>query len=102
MAGAPKPRHGTALVFAALAVVGLSCVEPRSTEPDAMDPAFARPGGSDPTVTSAVPSEAPQDTTLDVQVLGSNYDQGSKVDFARAGVVDPKLKVNSTTFVEAS
>ena len=47
---------------------------------------------------SADPAAAPQDTTLDVHVLGSNYDQGSRVDFARGGVVDPKLQVNSTTF----
>ena len=51
---------------------------------------------------SADPPAAPQDTTLDVHIFGSNYDLGSKVDFARGGVVDPKLQVNATTFRSSS
>jgi uncharacterized membrane protein len=99
MAAVSELGRRTALALAALAVVGLACAEPRSTEPSIADPAYARGGGDTPTVTSAVPSEAPQNTTLEVRVLGSNYDQGSRVDFTRAGVVDPKLKVNSTAYV---
>jgi uncharacterized membrane protein len=87
------------VALAVLAALGLGCMDSRSTEPSTVDPAFAKGGGaSDPTVTSADPAAAPQDTTLDVHVFGSSYDQGSRVDFARAGVVDPKLQVNSTTF----
>ena len=91
-----------ALAFAALTVVGLSCTAPRSTEPDAGDPAVVRSGGTIPTVTSVDPTEAQQGTTLDVRVLGSNYDQGSTVDFARAGVVDAKVHINSTSFVSTT
>ena len=99
MAPVSRVGWGAALQLAALTVVGLSCTAPRSTEPDVVDQAAARSGGTgDPTVASADPAAAPRDTTLDVHVFGSNYDQGSRVDFARGGVVDPKLQVNSTTF----
>ena len=91
----PWPR----LALTVLAALGLGCMDSRSTEPSTADPAFAKAGGaSDPTVESADPATAPQDTTLDVHVFGSNYDGGSRVDFSRGGVVDPKLQVNSTTF----
>ncbi len=102
MAAVLKVRQGTLLGAVLLLVFGLSCAEPRSTQPNAGDLAFAKGGGSDPTVTSADPAEAPQDSTLDVHILGTNYDQGSKVDFARAGVVDPKLQVNSTTYLSST
>ena len=49
-------------------------------------------------VTSATPDATTPDTTLDVHVLGTGFDRGSKVSFARDGVVDPKLHVNSTTY----
>jgi uncharacterized membrane protein len=101
MADVSRIGRGAACALAALTVLGLSCAEPRSTEPDG-GAAFARAGGSDPTVVSADPSEAPQDSTLDVHVFGSNYDQGSKVAFARAGVVDPKLHVNATAYVSSA
>ncbi len=102
MAAVLTVRRGTACRFAALIILGLGCAEPRSTEPDAADPAFARSGGGDPTVTAADPSEAPQDSTLNVHVIGTNYDQGSRVDFVRAGVVDPKVQVKSTTYLSST
>jgi uncharacterized membrane protein len=87
------------LALTVLAALGLGCMDSRSTEPSTADPAFAKGGGtSDPTVESADPATAPQDTTLDVHVFGSNYDAGSRVDFSRGGVVEPKLQVNATTF----
>jgi uncharacterized membrane protein len=95
-------RRSSACGFAALVILGLACAEPRSTEPDAADPTFARSGGGDPTVTAADPSEAPQDSTLDVHVIGTNYDQGSRVDFVRAGVVDAKVQVKSTTYLSST
>jgi hypothetical protein len=45
---------------------------------------------------------AEQDVTLDVRVLGSGYDQGSKVDFLLDGTPTPKLRTNRTTFVSAT
>ena len=50
------------------------------------------------TVTAATPDVGIQGTTLDVVVSGSGFDRGSRVDFARDGVVDPKLHINSTTY----
>jgi hypothetical protein len=49
-------------------------------------------------VSSTSPDAATPDTTLDVHVLGTGFDRGSKVSFSRDGVVDPKLGVNSTTY----
>jgi probable HAF family extracellular repeat protein len=51
-----------------------------------------------PTVTATDPSAAPQDTTLDVRVLGSGFDLGSKAEFALDGVVGPKVRSNRTTY----
>ncbi|HEY8256446.1 MAG TPA: hypothetical protein VIG08_02200 [Gemmatimonadales bacterium] len=102
MAAVPTVGRWAVRVFTAVVLLALACTEPQSTEPDIAGPAFAKVGGGDPTVTSANPSEAPQDSTLDVHVLGTNYDQGSKVDFARAGVVDPKLHVNSTAYLSST
>ena len=50
------------------------------------------------TVTAATPDIGIQGTTLDVQVTGSGFDRGSRVDFTRDGVIDSKLHVNTTTY----
>lgn len=74
----------------------LSCAGDPQTAPE-----FAKGGPAptgDPTVSAAEPAMAPRDTTLDVKVSGSGFDRGSRVDFAVAGVVEPKLRINSTTF----
>jgi uncharacterized membrane protein len=55
-----------------------------------------------PTVTSTDPVEAPQAVTIDVHVFGSGFDRGSKADFQRGGVSDPKVHVNGTTYRSAS
>jgi uncharacterized membrane protein len=55
-----------------------------------------------PVVSSTNPSATVRDTTINVHVLGSGFDRGSKVDFALNGVVAPKLKVNSTQFVKST
>jgi uncharacterized membrane protein len=101
MAAVPTMGRGVARAFAAIAVLALACTDPQGTESDSVELASAKPSSGDPTVASADPAAAPQDTTLDVHVLGSNYDQGSRVDFSRGGVVDPKLRVNSTTFTSS-
>ncbi len=75
--------------------LALACSSPTDSGSDR--PSLAR-ASSGPTVTSADPSGAPQDTTLDIHVLGSGFDKGSKVAFARDGVVDPKLRVNGTQY----
>jgi TolB protein len=77
-----------------------ACEADRLTEPGA-SPAFGKAGSRGPTVSSTNPSEAPQDTTLDVRVLGSGFDQGSRAEWALAGVPSPKVITNSTRFVSS-
>ena len=92
----------TAPRLTALVILALACGEPRSTEPDTAGPAFAK-APSGPTVTTTVPDNAPQDTTLDVRVLGTGYDAGSRVDLALAGTPDPvNVHTNSTRFVSST
>ena len=56
-------------------------------------------GGGGPSVNAADPSSAPQDTTLDVRVIGSGFDEGSTVTFLLAGESTPKIVTNSSQFV---
>ncbi len=56
-------------------------------------------GGPDPKVDEAVPPEAPQNTTLDVRVLGANFDNGSTVRFLLDGKPTKNIGTNSTQFV---
>jgi len=102
MAAMPSVARWVGPVFTTLVVLALACAEPRSTEPDVSGTGFAKaPAG--PSVSSAVPDNAPQDTTLDVRVLGSGYDQGSRVDLALAGTLDSvNVHTNSTRFVAST
>jgi hypothetical protein len=88
-------RLSLVLVLAGSLALSSACSD--SMTGPARDPVLAK-AGSSPTVTSTSPSGARQDTTLDVHVLGSGFDRGSKVEFVRDGVVDPKLHVNATSF----
>lgn len=83
-----------------VAVTGISCGEEELVGPgERAIEAAAKPGSGDPTVTGTVPNTAPRDTTLDVQVSGSGFDAGSRVDLALDGVVSEKVRTNSTRFV---
>ena len=81
-----------------------SCTEP--TNPPVMsDPSVlnARPGTTtDPTVTSTVPSASPRGTTLDVQINGSGFDNGSQATMPLHGVLDSRVHVNSTRYVKST
>jgi probable HAF family extracellular repeat protein len=61
-----------------------------------------KPSTGGPTVTAIMPNTAPQDTTLDVQVSGTGFDRGSRVDLALDGIVSGKVQTNSTRFVNKS
>lgn len=52
----------------------------------------------DPTVDAVDPAVAPQDTTLDVRVLGSNYDRGSTAQLLLDGIPTPQVVTNSTRY----
>ncbi|MFN0181180.1 MAG: hypothetical protein ACKVZ0_20430 [Gemmatimonadales bacterium] len=88
-----RPLRSLAPALAGL--LALACADP-STAP----PSFAR-APADPTVTATDPSAAPRDTTLDVRVLGTGFDNGSVAEFLLAGAVDPKVHTNSTRFVSS-
>lgn len=85
-------------VTGTLLVIGLvsGCNEEPRTAPVEI-PSLA-PASASPTVAATDPSSAPQDTTLDVRVLGSGFDKGSKAEFALNGVVGPTVKTNRTTY----
>jgi alpha-tubulin suppressor-like RCC1 family protein len=85
----------------AFSVLGLAaCTDQEPTLPTITAAAAANTG--DVTVTSANPSNAPQDTTLDVHVFGSGFDRGSKAQWAQSGVVSPNVNTNSTKYVSSS
>lgn len=82
-----------------LAVALTACESDPATSPGSAELAVA---SGAPVVTSTNPAATLRDTTLDVHVLGSGFDRGSKVEFAIAGVVEPKLRINSVKFVRSS
>jgi probable HAF family extracellular repeat protein len=86
---------GALLVFA---LVSACNEEPPTAPVEAPEAAKAATG---PTVTAANPFYATRDTTLDVHVLGSGFDQGSKSEFALQGVVGPNIRTNRTSYVSS-
>jgi probable HAF family extracellular repeat protein len=89
-------------VAALLVVLVVACGEGLGTQPDEGAPTLSR-GGGGVSVTAADPSFAKQGTVgLEVRVLGSGFDQGSRASWERGGTADPKINVNSTAFVSTS
>jgi probable HAF family extracellular repeat protein len=87
---------------ALLVVLAFGCGEGPGTQPDDADPAFAKASGG-VSVTAADPAYGKQGTVgLEVRVLGSGFDQGSRASWERGGAPDPKITVNSTAFVGSS
>jgi hypothetical protein len=78
-------------------VAVLACGEPQGTP---TEPAFARAPVA-PTVTATTPDTAVQDTTLDVTVSGTGFDNGSSAEWLLAGTADPRVHTNSTRYVSA-
>lgn len=62
----------------------------------------ARSASSSLTVKSTKPDTSTVDSTLDVHVLGSGFDAGSRADWALHGVISPKVFTNSTRFVSST
>lgn len=75
---------------------GLACAAP--TDQDEIPVNAAAGGGGDPVVNDVRPPEATQDTTLDIRVLGANYDRGSVVELLVDGVATDKVQTNSTRY----
>lgn len=80
-----------------------ACTDRALTGPSPSEAALAKSGGANgPTVKSTIPDSATVDTTLNVRVLGSGYDQGSRANWAFKGVVSDKIVTNSTLFVSST
>jgi len=82
-----------------------SCQSPSAdapmTAPNSV-PTFAR-GATGPTVSAANPASARQGTvTLDVQISGSGFDDGSQASWQLNGVPYPKIAVNGTKFLSST
>src|SRR5512139_2722039 len=66
-------------------------------------PSFAAGNASgDPVVTATDPTSAPQDTTLDLRVLGTGYDRGSAVELLLDGQPVGTIRTNSTRYVKST
>lgn len=77
-----------------------ACSGPEPTLPTIV--AASSGGSGTVTVTAANPDSAPQDTTLNVHVLGGGFDRGSKAQWAQSGVISPNVTTNATQFVSSS
>lgn len=94
-------RHCRLLLVGFLALSACTDKTPAGLSPTGA--ALARPtGGNGPTVKAAVPDSATVDTTLNVRVLGSGFDQGSRANWALKGVPSAKVVTNSTQFVSST
>lgn len=89
--------------LAALALCALtSCSDqPVATDPGGIQAAKGGGGSGGPAVSRTDPDSAAQDTTLDVHVIGSGFDRGSRAEFALNGVVGPNIRTNSTRYVSS-
>jgi len=84
----------------------LACTESQPTSPTDLSILAAKgSGGGGPgprvQVDQAVPSEAPQDTMLTVDVIGSGFDEGSEASWVLPGGTS-LVTVDSTTFVDTT
>jgi hypothetical protein len=82
-------------------VLGAACSDPSTSPPPLPSAAKGAPSG-DIVVTAAEPSEAPQDTTLDIKVSGSNFTRSSSVALGLGGTPSAKITTNSTRYVNGS
>jgi probable HAF family extracellular repeat protein len=80
-------------------VLSFSCTQPPDSE--VFGPSAARaPAGV--TVKSVDPDSVPQDTTLDIRVFGSGFDNTAEAEFLLDGQSDPRVRTNSTRFVKST
>ena len=100
----PRRRVAWTLALAVGAALQ-SCQSPSADAPVTAPPsvpALARTATT-PTVSAANPAAARQGTvTLDVQITGSGFDDGSQASWQLNGVTYPKIVVNNTKFVSST
>ena len=93
--------HRSLLLPLGFCVLILSCARD-SSGPDSPHVQLGRTAASGPAVTAAEPNVATQNTTLDVRVFGSGFDNGSAVSFAIRGVPSTKVVATTTSFVSST
>jgi hypothetical protein len=86
----------------ALVLSALNSCAPDASDPVAIRLQAAKPTSGGPTVTATEPNAAPQNSTLQVRVFGSGFDNGSAVSFAIAGVTSSKVVATTTSFVSST
>jgi len=97
-----RVRSWSWIVVPILATLAAACVEEQPTEPTITGIMLAKGGGGgEPAVDGTQPPGAPQGKTLDVQVFGSSFDQGSNAAFTIDGHPG-RVHTNSTHFVSRS
>lgn len=75
-----------------------SCTQDDPTQPTVTG-ILLKPGGGVVKVEITDPPGAPQETILDVYVMGSGFDEGSEATFLLDGLPNPKVSTNSNHFV---
>jgi hypothetical protein len=98
----PARRTGAVRILSLLVLSG--CAAETTVSGPVQEPNFAKGGGSGPTVRAADPDTGLRSTTIDVRVLGSGFDNGSKATWALAGDTanaTTKITTNSTRFVKS-
>lgn len=101
----PSHRSGTPLGIFALALaitVGANACQD-GLAPAGPEVRAAKGGGGngDPVVRAVEPDSSVRDTTLDIQVTGSGFDDGTVVELGRDSVPSPEIQTNATTFVNS-
>jgi hypothetical protein len=102
MAGSSERLRLVRLALLSAAVWAMGCTEQQS--PTAPSLAQGGGGGGGPTVRAADPDTGLQNTTIDVRVLGSGFDNGSRAVWAIDGdtaLATTKITTNSTRFVKS-
>ena len=90
------------LILGLLAFSACRDTAPLAPSPSGAALARSAGGGKGPTVTATNPDSATVETTLNVHVLGSGYDVGSRANWALKGVVNDKVVTHSTQFVSST
>jgi probable HAF family extracellular repeat protein len=99
----PQSLHTVARMAALAALtVASACADPGPTESTDLSTHFGKGSTtSGPSVNSTSPNTSVRGVTLDVRILGSGFDAGSKAQWAIKGVPAPKVTTNSTRFVSS-
>lgn len=102
LSGTHRGLLARALFVAAASWTALACADrPTPVAPIGSPSLGKAPAG--PSVTSASPSYAHRDTTLNVRIVGSGFSAGAVAEWALGGIPNAaKIRTNSTQFVSST